>query len=70
MKQIMHAAKIPEQIETRDKFDRMITGDLQYVNACDNKPWVDYNKTVSKLDIVPCAACMYIMNANREARKG
>lgn len=70
MKQIIHAAKIPEALQNRGKFERMLAGDMLYVNACNDKPWKDISKTIPKIDIAPCAACKLIMDANREARKG
>lgn len=66
MKVTIHAAKIPEAIQARGKFERMLAGDMVYVNACDDKPWKDLSKTVNPIDLTPCPACQYIVAVNRK----
>ena len=65
---VVHAAKIPEPLQGQDKFDRMLAGNLTYVNACDDKPWEKLPENIPRFEAVPCQACAYIVAKNREAK--
>lgn len=65
---IVHAAKIPEAIQSRGRDERMQAGDMVYVNACDDRPWKD-PKNVSPLDVDVCRACKLIVEVNRSVKK-
>jgi len=66
----VHAAKIPEQIQDRSKDTRMLAGDLVYVNACDDKPWMRAPEGIAMLEAAPCPACLYIVDVNRRVKAG
>lgn len=63
-----HAAKIPEPIQARGKFERMLAGDMVYVNACDDQPWAQVPINTPPSDVQVCQACAYIVRVNREVR--
>lgn len=70
MKLRIHAAKIPEALQARDKDTRMVAGDLVYVNACDEKPWRQAPEGLMPAGAEVCPACSYIVEANRTAKAG
>lgn len=67
-KRTVHAAKIPEAIQARGKFERMVAGDMVYVNACDDMPWAEIPINTPPSDVQVCRACAHIVRVNREVR--
>lgn len=67
-KLVVHAAKIPEAIQARGKDDRMLVGDLVYVNACNDQSWVQVPLSTPRHEVMMCRACSYIVAVNREMR--
>ena len=67
---VVHAAKIPEALQERDKDTRMVVGDLVYVNACDDRSWSQPPEGLGMLGAEVCPACRHIVEVNRSVKAG
>lgn len=67
---VVHAAKIPEGLQARDKDTRMLAGDLVYVNACDDQPWRYPPEGLIPAAAHVCPACRHIVEVNRAVKAG
>lgn len=68
-KPVVHAAKIPEAIQARPLEQRLQAGDMVYVNACDDRPWVKVSPLMSRSQVVLCQLCARIVEVNRDIRR-
>jgi hypothetical protein len=62
IKRVVHAAKIPEKLQSLDKDTRQVRGNMSYVNACDDKPWSKVPEGTPVTELARCPACAYIVD--------
>lgn len=57
----VHAAKIPESAQSLTPAERRLRG-VQYVNACNDKPWVPLPDSVAVVSASACENCKIVVS--------